>query len=349
MSNNLEFRARLIGGAILLILGGWILHSFLTYLIWAVVLAITTWPLYRRIQEQVSQHTVWVALGLTLTIGLSILTPLVYGLTRLIGESQSLGQLLSEAQQSGMSAPDWLKTLPLIGSWAASRWADALGTPEAANDSLRWLETGEAIGYTKAFASQIAHRVFGFLITLLVLFFVYCHGTGLGRQILESSRKLFGETGARYAVHAAAAVRATVNGLVLVALGQGLLLGVGYAFAGLSHPAILGAITVLFAMIPFAAKLIFSACALVLVAQGEVAAGVGLFVYGVMVILLADNYVRPSLIGGAVHLPFLWTLLGILGGVENFGLLGLFLGPTVMAVLMSIWRDSTEETSAAQA
>jgi len=77
----------------------------------------------------------------------------------------------------------------------------------------------------------------------------------------------------------------------------------------------------------------------VLVAEGHMAAGSSLFVFGVFVILLADNYVRPRLIGGAVKLPFIWTLLGIFGGLENFGLLGLFLGPTLMAVLISIWRD----------
>ena len=101
-------------------------------------------------------------------------------------------------------------------------------------------------------------------------------------------------------------------------------------------------------MIPFAAKLIFGACALVLVAEGHMAAGGGLFAYGMILTLVADNYVRPALIGGAVKLPFIWTLLGIFGGMENFGLLGLFLGPTLMAVLMSIWRDWIEDINKLQ-
>jgi predicted PurR-regulated permease PerM len=107
----------------------------------------------------------------------------------------------------------------------------------------------------------------------------------------------------------------------------------------LNNPALLGAITGIFAMIPFAAKLIFSACSLVLVAEGHIAAGGGLFAYGMILTLVADNYIRPALIGGVVKLPFIWTLLGIIGGMETFGLLGLFLGPTLMAVLISIWRD----------
>jgi predicted PurR-regulated permease PerM len=337
----METKARVIGGFILLLLGSWVLHSFLALLVWAVVLAITTWPIYQRLLacNEVQGKVTWAALLLTLLIGAIILVPLAYGLSRLLDEAQSLGQILTEAQHVGLPPPVWLETIPVIGQWAKDTWMNALGNPVAANESLHWLGTGAAITYTKHFASQLLHRFFGFLLTLLVLFFVYQHGTGLSQYVLASNRKLFGETGVRYAIHATAAVRATVNGLVLVGLGEGLLLGVGYAFAGLSHPAMLGALTGVFAMIPFAAKLIFGACALVLVAEGHMAAGSSLFVFGVVVILLADNYVRPRLIGGAVKLPFIWTLLGIFGGLENFGLLGLFLGPTLMAVLMSIWRD----------
>jgi predicted PurR-regulated permease PerM len=345
MHNKLEVRARLIGGFFLLLLGGWVLHSFLSLLAWAVILAITTWPVYLRLiaTRKLHSHVTWAAVCLTLMIGAVILVPLAYGLSRLLQETQSLGQILSDAQKIGIPAPAWLETLPLIGQWAKSSWISYLGNPEAAKESLHWLGTGGALSYTKAFASQLLHRLFGFLLTLLVLFFVYRHGDGLGRQVLATNLKLFGDTGIRYAIHATAAVRATVNGLVLVGLGEGLLLGVGYAFAGLSHPAILGALTGVFAMIPFAAKLIFGACALVLIAGGHTAEGSALLIFGAVVILVADNYVRPWLIGSAVQLPFIWTLLGIFGGLENFGLLGLFLGPTLMAVLISIWRDWIED------
>ncbi len=341
MTNNMEVKARFIGGFILLLLGSWVLHSFLALLVWAVVLAITTWPIYQRLlaSNEVHGKATWAALLLTLLIGALILVPLGYGLSRLLDEAQSLGHILTKAQHVGLPPPVWLETIPMIGRWAKDTWMSALGNPTVANESLHWLGTGAAITYTKDFASQLLHRFFGFLLTLLVLFFVYQHGKGLSHSVLATNRKLFGETGVRYAIHATAAVRATVSGLVLVGLGEGLLLGVGYALAGLSHPAMLGALTGVFAMIPFAAKLIFGACALVLVAEGHMAAGTSLFIFGVVVILLADNVVRPRLIGGAVKLPFIWTLLGIFGGLENFGLLGLFLGPTLMAVLISIWRD----------
>jgi predicted PurR-regulated permease PerM len=336
----------MVGGFLLLLLGGWILHSFLGFLVWAVVLALTTWPLYQRLLKVRGEG--WApALALTLCIGLIILAPLSYGLTRLIAEAHALGQNLAEAQHQGLPAPAWVQTIPMIGAWAAASWNEALGAPESAKETFHALETGDAIAYVKSFASQVFHRLAGFFISLLALFFLYRHGASLGAQVLDGARRAVGEVGARYAAHAVTAVRATVNGLVFVGLGEGLLLGVGYAVAGLSHPALLGAITGVLAMIPFAAKPVFIGCALVLAAQGQTLAAAGLFGFGLAVIVLADNYIRPALIGGAVKLPFLWTLLGILGGLENFGLLGLFLGPTVMAVLMSIWRDSLAPDSGA--
>lgn len=341
MTNNLEVNARIIGGLILLLLGAWVLHSFIPLLAWAVLLAITTWPVYQRLlsSKELQGKVTWGAIGLTLLIGAVILAPLGYGLNRLLHEAQALGQFLTAAQNAGIPAPAWLDTLPLIGSWSKDFWIETLGSAEAAKESLHWLSTGGAVTYTKDFAGQLVHRFFSFLTILLVLFFIYQHGDGLSRQILASSRKVFGETGSRYVLHATAAMRATVNGMVLVGLGKGLLMGLAYALTGLSHPAMLGALTGVFAMVPFAAKIIFSACSLLLVAQGHMAAAAGLFIYGMMLTMIADNYVRPALIGGAVKLPFVWTLLGIFAGMETLGLLGLFLGPTLMAVLMSLWRD----------
>jgi predicted PurR-regulated permease PerM len=341
MPNNLEIKARLIGGLILLLLGGWVLHSYIPLLAWAVVLAITTWPIYQRLLMSKELHgkVTWGAVGLTLLIGAIILAPIGYGLIRLLNEAQSFGQFLTDAQSVGIPAPAWLDTLPVVGQSAKDFWINSLGSAEAAKESLHWLGTGGAVTYTKDFAGQLVHSFFGFLMILLVLFFIYQHGQGLSRQVLASSRKLFGDIGVRYVLHAATAVRGTVNGMVLIGLSKGLLLGIGYAFAGLSHPAMLGAVTGIFAMIPFAAKIIFGACSLVLVAQGHAAPAASLFIYGMILTMITDNYVRPALIGGAVKLPFLWTLLGIFAGMESLGFLGLFLGPTLMAVLMSLWRD----------
>jgi predicted PurR-regulated permease PerM len=340
--------ARAIGGALVVALGLWLLHSFLTPLAWAVVLAIATWHPYRWLEQWQHRHFRFqLAPALfTLLMALLLLGPFTYGLVLAGHEAQSLSHLLAQAQAQGLAAPDWLDKLPLIGNWAVSTWSSTFGDAETVKQTIQDLHIVPLLGYTKDFATQVLHRLVAVLVTLLALFFLYCHGDNLGRQVRRCGAALFGPVGERYVSHAAVAVRGTVNGLVLVGLGEGLLLGFGYAAAGLQHPAILGVLTAIMAMIPFAAKLVFGGAALVLFAQGSIVAGAALLGFGLVVLFVADNYVRPTLIGNALRLPFLWTLLGIFGGIENFGLIGLFLGPTIMAVVMSIWRDWAEGQAA---
>lgn len=351
MSSPLQARTRFFGAATLLLLGGWMLHSYLALLLWAVVLAVATWPIYQRFLtlDQRQGKMTWVAIGLILLIAAFIFIPLCYSLNLLLQEAGKLEQLLHHAQAAGVPPPIWLETIPMIGPRLSLAWADLLGTPAAAQATLQGIDMRDALGYGKLFAGQLLHRFFGFLMVLLALLFVYQHGDTLAQHVYATSNRVFGAKGGRYLLHASASVRATVNGMVLIGLGKGLLLGMAYAWVGFGNPAILGAVTGVFALIPFAAKLIFGACALVLAADGQLAASVGLFAYGMVLTLIADNYVRPALIGGAVKLPFLWTLLGIFGGMDTFGLLGLFLGPALMATLMSVWRDWLEDLQKGQA
>lgn len=346
MTTPAQVRARIWAAVCLLLLGVWILHGFLVPLAWAVVLGLTAWPLYDGIHRRLFRHranTVLPALALTLMIALLLFGPVTYGLVRLGQEVQSFARILQHAHQDGLPAPAWLASLPRFGRAAAEGWNQWLGTSDSAREALRHLLASDIPAYTRNFAAQILHRYAAAFFTLVVLFFVFQQGEAVGRRVLALCDRAFGDHGSRYARHAATAVRATVNGIVLVALGQGIALGFGYAAAGFEHAALLGVVTGLVALIPFAAKLMAIGAALVLFAEGRIGAGIGLLVYGLVIILLADNYLKPKLIGDAVKLPFLWTLLGILGGIETFGLLGLFLGPTIMAILISVWRDGAGE------
>jgi predicted PurR-regulated permease PerM len=147
-------------------------------------------------------------------------------------------------------------------------------------------------------------------------------------------------------MEAVAAVRATVNGLVLVGLAEGAGLGIAYVLAGLSHPLLLGFATGILAAVPFGAVLVYVAACLILVVQSRVTAAVLLFLFASIVVFVADHFVRPALIGMSTRLPFLWILLGIFGGLETFGLLGLFLGPAIIAVVLAIWREGAKPAPA---
>jgi len=137
-----------------------------------------------------------------------------------------------------------------------------------------------------------------------------------------------------------AAIRGTVNGTVVVAVAEGLLIGAAYVLAGVPNPALFTVLTITFAMVPFGAWAAFAAAAVTLVVSGGsgVAAG-AVFAWGAIVMLSGDHFVWPLLVGGAARLPFLFAFVGIFGGLASFGLIGLFLGPVIMATVLTIWRE----------
>src|SRR3954454_23371961 len=136
------------------------------------------------------------------------------------------------------------------------------------------------------------------------------------------------------------AVRGVVNGTVVVAVGEGVIIGIGYLVAGVPHAVLFAILTAAFAMLPLGAWFAFGAAALVMLLEGGSGLAAALvFGWGAVVMVIGDNFVQPGLIGGAARLPFLWALIGIVGGLETFGLVGLFLGPGIMAALLTIWRE----------
>ncbi len=201
------------------------------------------------------------------------------------------------------------------------------------------LDRGLLINWTRTLGQQLARRSTVLVFTLLTLFFLYRDGARLVRDLEALVERLVGPQGKRVGVQMVHAIRGTVNGLVFVGLGEGAVLAVAYFMLGLPHAALFGGATAILAMIPFGAPFIFGLGAIVLLSQDGMVPAIVLLGIGAVVVFVADHFVRPVLIGGSAKLPFLWVLLGILGGLEGFGLVGLFLGPAIMAALLTLWRE----------
>jgi predicted PurR-regulated permease PerM len=321
----------------------WTLRAFLPALVWAAVFAIALWPLYRRLAHALPQRGARVAmpLALTLLVGLVVLAPLVYAAVALARESATIVDFLNEARETGVPAPDWLMQLPGIGHPLGEWWRNNLADPGAARALLGRINTHLLARSAREYGGQVVHRVTLFGFTLLTLFFLLRDGPLLSRQLLDLSNRVLGEGGERVGQHMIAAVHGTVNGLVLVGLAEGAVMAVAYLVAGLPHVVPVALLTGILAVIPFGAPVVFGGASLYLMAAGKLAVGIAVFAFGAVVVFFADHFIRPVLIGGATRLPFLLVLLGILGGLESWGLLGLFLGPAIMAALVSLWRDWT--------
>lgn len=328
----------------LTLLGLWTLQSFLQALAWAGILAIATWPLYRRARRRwrPDRHDIVLPALFTLGVTLLFVVPLALAAVQLGHEAGVALGWLREARTGGVPAPGWLARLPLGGIQAQAWWQTNLADPAGASALLERLDRANVLQVGRQLGTQLVHRAVLFGFTLLALFFLFRDGTRVVAQMRTASQRLLGPRGERLGEQVVASVHGTVNGLVLVGLGEGALLGVAYALAGVPHPTMLGALTAVAATVPLGASLVFGAASLLLAAQGEGVAAATLFAFGLAVVFVADHAIRPVLIGGATRLPFLWVLLGIVGGVETFGLLGLFLGPAIMATLILLWRDWTQ-------
>jgi predicted PurR-regulated permease PerM len=335
--------AKAILALLLTLLGGWTLHRYLPALIWAAILAIAVWPLYQRAVRRwpPGKHNILLPSVFTAALGLMFIVPLVLVAVQTGREVRGVYQTIDLARTEGIPPPEWLDHLPVGGQQATNWWRENLENPDDASALLKRARQSEFMSNGGQLGGEIAHRVVLFAFTLLTLFFLFKDGDRLTQQMLHASARAFGPAGERVGRQIIASVHGTVDGLVLVGLGEGFILGVGYLVTGVPHPTLFGLFTAIAAMVPFGAPLVFGIAAVILLIHGSVVSAIVIGVLGFVVTFVADHFVRPTLIGSATRLPFLWVLLGILGGVETWGLLGLFLGPAIMAALILLWREWT--------
>jgi len=329
----------------LVLVGAWMLRHFLPALTWAVILAIATWPVYMRWSQRFApkRRELWSAITFTTIVGLVLVVPMIYGGVVAVREAIALLHTYLNAGPGSLSAPAWLMQLPGVGNWLANLWNEYMQQATEGVPATAGLAKTHVIEYGRFFGAQVARRVVTLTFTLFTLFFLYLRGSDIAPSVRRASFRMFGPTVEPLLDHMVLAIRATVDGIVLVAVAFGAIMSGAYAVAGLTHPVLFGVITGIFAMVPFAAPVAFVTAALLLAAEGAVGAALGVGIFGAILLFIADHFVRPVIIGGGARLPFLWVLLGILGGVESFGLVGIFVGPTLMAALSSLWRDWSQQ------
>ena len=338
---RVQTASRVVLGLLLLALGVFTLWEFAGALAWAAVFAVALWPWYARITRRFGtgrHNLLWPAL-FTLGVALVFVVPLGLVVSALAHETTTAVAWMRDVQQHGLPVPDFVARVPLVGRDASSWWQDNLSNPDSARRVLNRFDRGSMVGVSRQLGSQIAHRLLTFFFVMLTLFVLFRDGDAVVAQMRAASRRAFGPRGEMLGQQIISSIHGTVDGLVLVGLGQGVLIGVAYIIAGVPHPVLLGSLTGVAAMVPFAGPVVFCFAALILLVQGSTAAAIAVVAWGFVVMFTADHFIRPALIGGATKLPFLWVLLGILGGVQVFGLLGLFMGPAIMAVLMLLWRE----------
>ena len=328
--------AGLLGG--LLAVSFVVLRPFLTAIAWAAILCYVAWPLHLRVLTWLRGQRTGAALAMTLLLTLALGATLTLLVLLLRSEGVAAVREAAAQLQAGVLLPEPILRLPWLGPWLQERLIEITADRAAWDRQLSELGAQWG-GRALRVVGDIGLNALRFGASLLTAFFLFRDGDRLLGQLRQVLTGLLGNRAQAYLTAVGDTTRAVVYALLLAALAQGLLAGLGYWAAGVRAPAFWGAATALVALIPFGAPLVWGSLGVWLLLQGQIAAGIGLLLWGALAVSWIDNLVRPLIISGVAKIPFLLVLFGVLGGLAAFGLIGLFVGPVILAILLALWRE----------
>ena len=334
--------------ALIIILSVWILHSFLAALLAACVTAVASWPLYRRFAARLPSRIGRSATALIFTclMVVFVLAPLVFAFAALLTEAHSLLLDIAAADQRGIGLPRWLENAPVIGPWVVARWQSELAQPGMLMLRLQRTDPALLLGWAQSLGRFTARHAFIIAFTILLLFFLYREGESLAAGCRRVLRQRLGEGVEHYLDLGTRAVRASVNSMLVVGLFDGLATAVAYAMVGVPQAAVWAGITGSLALVPFLGYVAVIALTLQLAMKGAASLALVSFGLGFAILLCGDKVVRPLVARDGVRLPFVWILMGCLGGFEVLGLVGLVVGPVVLTLARELWQQRVRDVAA---
>lgn len=319
-----------------------VLSPFFRPLTWAAILVYITWPLYQVLRRLLNGRAGLASLLMTLLLALLFILPALWIVLSFAREAPTLLEQINTYVETGNHRlPTVISNLPWIGDLIQRQWDQLLAsTPAFRQQILGWL--GQGSKYFTTILGGLGRSTFKAALTVFTAFFLYRHGEEILRQARLVAISLLGDRASDYLQAIGDMVRAVVYGILLTAIAQGLLSGLGYWVAGVPAPVLLTLVTILLALVPFATPFVWGGVALWLLIQGHTLEAIGLALWGTLVVSWVDNLIRPLVISSATKISFLLVMLGVLGGLAAFGLVGLFIGPVILAILLAVWREWLE-------
>jgi predicted PurR-regulated permease PerM len=323
----------------------WTLLPFLSALTWATMIVVATWPLMIRVQLATGNRR-WLATTIMTGVMLSIFI-IPFGL--------ALGKLLTGAAQGADFArtflaqglpppPDWIGRLPFVGDKFANWWRElAAGGADAVTETVRPYLRSTAtwiLSVTGSFGMLILH----FILTAIIAAILYVNGESAAEGVLMFARRVGRERGDRAVRLAAAAIRGVALGVIVTAIVQSLVAGLGLWISGVPRPGLLLAVIFVLGVAQIGPLPVLLPAVVWLYWSGNVGWAIGLLVWSVFVGAL-DNVLRPVLIRRGVDLPLLLIIPGVIGGLIGFGVVGLFIGPVLVAVTYTLLESWIREDS----
>ncbi len=340
------FRRLLVSGLILgiLLLTFSVLQPFIVPLIWGAILAYVSWPMHLRVLRMVGNRNTVASLISTLIVTVIIVVPLIWLVLMMRVEAMAAYQEIQEFLATQPMLPEAIRDLPYVGAQAQEILNQLAADPKALRGQVVVLMEESSVEITRLIGGA-GRNIAKLFFAVFSLYFLLRDGPRLMREARAVLGGILGPRVHDYLDAAGYTTQAVVYALMLGALAQGFVAGIGYWIFDVEAPVLLGAVTVIIALIPFGAPMVWGSLATWALVRGEVVNGVGLILWGLVLVSWVDNIVRPLVISNATRMPFLLVVFGVLGGVLAFGLVGLFIGPVLLAVSLAIWREGLEEHS----
>ncbi|MFK3800236.1 AI-2E family transporter [Pseudomonas sp. NPDC088444] len=326
----------------------WVMAPFWSALFWGAVLAFASWPLMRLLTRALNGRESMAASILTLGWMVLVAAPLVWLGFNLADHVRDATAFVRDVQVDGLpDPPAWLGSIPLVGERLVGYW-NTIDQQGAAMLATLKPYLGQVGNWLLARSAQIGGGILELTLSIVFVFFFYRDGPRLAAFVLSLLERLIGDKAQYYVDLVAGTVQRVVNGVIGTAAAQGILALIGFLIAGVPGALVLGIGTFLLSLVPMGPPLIWIPATAWLAWKGEYGMAVFLGLWGTFIVSGVDNVLKPYLISRGGNLPLVIVLLGVFGGLLAFGFIGLFIGPTLLAVAYSLLLDWVADSRARQ-
>lgn len=323
----------------------WILRPFIAAIVWATIIVIATWPLLLKLQGRLWGRRGLAVAVMTFVLLLLIIVPLMLAVTAIVGKADDISARINSLAGFTIPAPpDWVGRIPLAGKKLAEKWQHVAGLSHEELSAQITPYARTAIRWFISQAGSVAAVLVQFLLTVIIAAIMYAGGEKASAGVRGFALRLAGSRGEEVSVLAAKAIRSVALGIVVTALIQTAIGGTGLVISGVPGAPVLTAVIFMFCLAQLGPILVLAPAVIWLYWKGDPLWGTVLLIFSIIAGTI-DNFIRPILIKKGADLPLIMIFAGVIGGLIAFGIVGLFIGPVVLAVTYTLLKDWVSEST----
>jgi len=336
---------QLLGLGTLIASSVWIVQPFLPALTWATTIVVATWPLLLAVQAGLGGRRAPAVAVMTVVLLLILVVPLYFGIAAIVENADRVAEWSkSLATVAVPQPPAWVEAIPVVGTRLAARWQQvAAARPEDVAARVAPYAQQLVVWFVSA-VGGVGLLLVEFLLTVLIAAILYANGETAAHAANRFARRLVGPQGENALQLAAQAIRGVALGVVVTAIVQSALAGIGVAIVGVPFATLLTAVMFMLCIAQVGPGLVLIPAVIWVYSTNGAVWGTGFLVWAILCGTI-DNVLRPLLIKRGADLPLLLIFTGVIGGLIAFGVIGLFLGPVVLAVAYTLLVDWVSEST----